>query len=352
MHSKTATRTWAAITLALLVGVAEPASSQVIEQVLVNVNGEILTKTGLEERQVQAIRQRQLNPTTDQQLRQMLDELTPELIVSIVDEMLMVQHGRDLGYRLADDQFQQVLGSIKTDNNFQTDEDLHAALKQENMTLDDLRNNLERSMIVQRVQQNEILGRVAVSEEEARRYYDSHLNEFTSPATVTLREVFINYPAGVTVAPNSAADLEARARADDVRRRALAGESFETLASQVSESASKANGGLIGPLSVDEVVADLRTLLDRMNVGDISEPIRTPRGYQVLKLESSSPQQTLPFPEAQQQISDRVFTDKRQAELRRYLSTLRSEAVIDWKSAELERAFKQGLEKLAAPAGN
>ena len=75
MHSKTTARTRAAVALALLVGVAQPAGSQVIEQVLVNINGEILTKTDLEERQVMAIRQRQLNPTTDEQLRQMLEEL-------------------------------------------------------------------------------------------------------------------------------------------------------------------------------------------------------------------------------------------------------------------------------------
>jgi parvulin-like peptidyl-prolyl isomerase len=316
------------------------------------VNGEILTKTELEERQVMAIRQRNLTPATDQQLRQILDELTPELIVSIVDEMLMVQHGKDLGYRLADDQFQQVLGSIKADNNFQTDDDLMAALKQENMTLADLRSNLERSMIVQRVQQNEILGRIAVSEEEARRYYDSHLQEFTTPASVTLREVFVAYPAGATAPVNSPLDLEARARAVDIRRRALDGENFETLASQLSEAPSKANAGLIGPLSLEEVVADLRTLIEKMNVGDVSEPIRTPRGYQVLKLESSTPVETMPFAEARQQISDRVFTDKRQAELRRYLATLRSQAIISWKSPELERAFKVGLEKLDAPAGS
>ena len=49
-----------------------------------------------------------------------------------------------------------------------------AALKQENMTVADLRRNLERTVIAQRVQQAEVFGRVAVTDDEAHKYYDSH----------------------------------------------------------------------------------------------------------------------------------------------------------------------------------
>ena len=63
------------------------------------------------------------------------------------------------------------------------------------MTLADLRRNLERQMIVQRVQQNEVLGKIGVTDEEARKYYEAHLNEFTTPPTVTLREILVAVPA-------------------------------------------------------------------------------------------------------------------------------------------------------------
>lgn len=346
MHSRNIARSLAA--LLAVAGLSVTTGAQVIQQVLVNVNGEILTKTDLEARQVATIRQRQLQPASDLQLRQILDEMTPELIVGIIDEMLMVQHGRELGYTLGDEQFQQVLASIKTDNDFETDEELIAALEQENMTMADLRRNLERTMIVQRVQQNEVLGRIAVSEEEARRYYDSHLEEFTSAQSVTLREVFVAFPGEVTVPVGSPVDVETRTRAEDIRKRAEGGESFEAMASELSESPSRANAGLIGPLGLEEVVPDLRAIIEKMEPGQLSEAIRTPRGYQVLKLESSTPAQTLPFAEARQQISDRVFTDKRREEFNRYLGTLRSQAIIEWKSAELERAFKIGLDRQAA----
>src|SRR6185369_6117851 len=109
-------------------------------------------------------------------------------------------------------------------NKIENDKQLLAALKQENMTMADLRRNLERSMIAQRVQQAEVFGRVAMSEDEARRYYDSHVNEFTTPSSIMLREILIAVPAdsrGVKVG----ADESAKQRAEDARKRIIGGES-------------------------------------------------------------------------------------------------------------------------------
>ena len=161
---------------------------EIIEQIIVKVNGEILTKTELENRQVAALRQmgQQIDPKanpSDTQLRQMLDQVTPQLMVNAIDEMLLVQRGRELGYKMNDEQFQSVLDNIKKDNKIESDEQFQSALKAENMTLSDLRKSLERQMIVSRVQQNEVMGKIAVNDEEARKYYDTHLSEFTSPRT-------------------------------------------------------------------------------------------------------------------------------------------------------------------------
>src|SRR5690349_13064294 len=96
--------------LALLFGpLASTYRAQILEQVLLKVNGEILTKTDLETRQVSALRSLgQYDPAkkpSDAELQKMLSEVTPQLMVSIVDEMLLVQRGKELGYTLTDEQF-------------------------------------------------------------------------------------------------------------------------------------------------------------------------------------------------------------------------------------------------------
>src|SRR5205085_1163285 len=105
-----------------------------------------------------------------------------------IDEMLLVQRGKELGYKLDDAQFKGVIDNIKKENKIETEEAFQAALKAENMSLSDLRRNVERSMIVQRVQANEVMGKVGVTEDEARKYYETHLGEFTTAPTVSLRE--------------------------------------------------------------------------------------------------------------------------------------------------------------------
>jgi peptidyl-prolyl cis-trans isomerase SurA len=323
------------------------ARSEIIEQVLVKVNGEIFTKSELEARQVQEIRQRgkPMDLSTEQgnaELRKAIAEVTPTLLVSLVDEMLVVQRGKELGYKLSDEQFKSVLENLKTQNKIDSDEQLLAALKQENMTMSDLRRNLERQMIASRVQQAEVFGRVAVTEEEARKYYDQHINEFTTPSSVMLREILVSVPTdsrGVSVG----ADDAAREKAEGVRQRILGGESFEKVAAETSDSTSKANGGLIGPLNVNELSADFRKLVEGLKVGGVTTVIRTQRGYQILKLESSTPTQILTFEQARDQISDRVATDKRREETQKYLAKLRAQAIIDWKNADIKKAYEEGL---------
>src|SRR6266850_8354879 len=140
---------------------------EIIEQILVKVNGEIFTKSDLEQRQVAALRQKGQaidlkSDPNNVQLRKALDDVTPQIMVDAVDEMLIVQRGKELGYKLSDEQFKSVVDNIRKENKIESDEQFQAALKSENMTIADLRRNLERQMISSRVQQNEIMAKIGV----------------------------------------------------------------------------------------------------------------------------------------------------------------------------------------------
>jgi parvulin-like peptidyl-prolyl isomerase len=351
MHYKITFR--GALLLAGLALATLPAGGEIIEQILVKVNGEFLTKTDLENRQVARLRDTQgqkidlKNDRNNEALRKLLDEVTPAILVEAVDEMLVVQRGKELGYALSDAQFTQVLDNIKTQNKIENEEAFQLALKQEGLSVAELRKNLEKQMIWQRVQQNEVVNKVAMTEEEARTYYDAHLPEFTVPAAITLREILVGEAADAR-GINVAADEAAKARADAIRARALAGESFEKLAADLSQSASRANAGLIGPINVDDLSSELRTLVESMKVGDVSQPIRTARGYQILKLESSTPKVVTPFDQAREQIANNVLTDKRKREFVKYLEKLRAEAIIEWKNPEIKKAYDEGVRQQAA----
>jgi peptidyl-prolyl cis-trans isomerase SurA len=337
-----------AISLALLtvfsVGLA--AQGEIIEQILVKVNGEILTKSELEQRQIVALRQRDPNfrPASDTELQKALVEITPGVIVDAVDELLLVQRGRELGYSLGDEQFQNIVENIKKENKLESEDQFQQALKQEGMTLQDLRRQLERNMLVTRVQQIEVMGKISVSEDEVAKFYEANRNSFTTPPTVTLREILVAVPE-TDKGINVAADDEAKAKIEDLRKRVIAAEPFAQLASQFSDSGSKANGGLIGPISRDDLAPDLQKQLAAMKPGEVSPVMRTTRGYQIIKLEASVGAKTKSLDEARAEVSDKLAAEKRQGQLEQYLEDLRAQAIIDWKNDEIKKAFDVGIKK-------
>ena len=231
------------------------------------------------------------------ELQKAIAQITPDLILNAVDELLLVQRGRESGYALGDQQFAQIVESIRKSNNLEDEARFQEALKQEGLTMDDLRRNLERTMLVQQVTRVEIMDKISISDEEARAYYDQHRNEFTSPTEITLREILIECRRPIAVS-TSHRTTRPRERAEELRKRLLAGEPFPRLAGEVSAASSKANGGLIGPIHSDELAPQLRDLLEPMNVGDITGVLRTQRGYQILKLESRTDSKVKTFEEA------------------------------------------------------
>jgi peptidyl-prolyl cis-trans isomerase SurA len=322
-------------------------SAEIIEQVLVKVNGEILTKTDLEQRQVQALRARGIQPPDDEALKKAIAEITPPLLVETIDEMLLVQRGKELGFKMNDEEFNRVVTRIRTDNKLETEEAFLAALKQEGLSVSDLRNTLERQMLISRVQQQEVMQKISITEEEARKYHSEHVNEFTKPGQVTVREILVSAPKS-DQGINVGLEEEAKARAEAARKRIVDGESFEIVAGEVSNSPSRANGGLVGPLNPAELTPAFQEILKGMKPGDITEVLRTAGGYQIVKLESQTPDEVLTAEQARDRIADVIFDQKRQVELKKYLDRLRAQAIIEWKNEEIKKAWLSRVEPPAA----
>src|SRR5438876_7504501 len=109
-------RLWPVLLLALVAGATARLSAEIIEAILVKVNGEIFTKTELEQRQVQYIRARNLQPADDAALKKTIEQITPEVVSDAIDEMLLVQRGKALNYKMTDEDFDRVVGNIRKEN--------------------------------------------------------------------------------------------------------------------------------------------------------------------------------------------------------------------------------------------
>jgi parvulin-like peptidyl-prolyl isomerase len=344
----------AAVAVTVVAVVAGPSlRADILEQILVKVNGDIITKTELEQRQIAALRQKDPNfrPGSDADLQKALAEITPDVIVNAVDELLLVQRGRELGYALGTEQFRNIIENIKKENKLETEDAFLAALKQEGLTLDDLRRQLERQMLVSRVQQVEVMGKIAVSEDEVKAFYETSKESFTTQPQLTLRELLVAVPAsdkGINVAEDDAA----KSKAEELRKRLEAGEPFARLASDLSDSPSKANGGLIGPISRADLAPELLAEITPLKVGQLTRVLRTTRGYQIIKLESATETKIKTMDEARAEIADKIAAQKQRGQMVQYLKQLRTQATIDWKNGEVRKAYELGIQHQAAESSS
>ena len=336
-----------AVVLAVLIA-GSSLFAEVIEQVLVKVNGEIITKTEFEKAQVVALRelpnQPDLNRLGNAELSKALAQVTPRLIVSMVDELILLQRAKELGLTVSDAQFNEVLASIKKDNKIESDELFETALKSEGITLAQLKETLSKRMLVGQVQRREVGGRIEVTEAEERAYYDANPTEFATTPSVTLREFVINAELDPVKKSASVGALDdARAEAETIRARILKGEAFEKLAGELSDSPSKANGGLVGPISREELNEQLAKMVSTMKVGDLTPVMNGSTGAHFFKLEASIDSTTMTFEAARDRIADRLSQQKFGAEVRKAMQRLRSQALIEWKNEELRKAWETGI---------
>ena len=293
----------------------------------------------------------------DEQLKKALAEVTPRILVDAIDELLLVQRGE--GARLQAGR-RAVQGVARRNSarsrTSRTTQKFQAALKQEGMTIDDLRKNVERQILIAQVQREEVGSKLSITEEEARQYYAAHPEEFTEPASVTLREILIEVPtatqdgqAGVNVAQ----DDEAReARRRRFAARVLAARTSRKVAAEVSASPSKANGGLIGPIAVSELSEPLQKPAGDDEAG--RHHAADPRRRRAIRSSSSKRSRQR---RCSRSTACAIWSRSGSAptgSVRKCASSsprVRGQAIIEWKNDELKKVYEQLIPRRAQGPG-
>ena len=351
----------AAALAVLLAAPAAPIAAQertILQRILVKVNGEAFTQTDLVQRQVEVLKaDKQVSATprdiqTDKALTAVLIEITPGILLDVVDELLLVQRGRELGYTLTDADFQRSLENLKKQFNLD-DAGLRAGLAQEGLTMETYRAVAERQSIIAQLQRNDMMQRPP-TDEESRQYYNAHKDEFLTPATVSVREISIAVPTVMQDGRqtfNAAADEEAKTKITAARDRALKGEDYTKLVAEISESPTKTSGGLIPQIKLGEIDPTLRAALEKVPQSGISEPVRMASGYSIFKIEEKVEAQPKPFDAVRGEIVDKIFAQRAEAETLKYVNKLREQALIEWKDEDLKKAYDKALAARTAAPG-
>lgn len=141
--------------------------------------------------------------------------------------------------------------------------------------------------------------------------------------TYSLSHIFLN------LRPQREDTLAAAELAREVASRAISGESFESLARQFSDDPdTKDSGGYVGEIEVSALEETYRTSLEDLSPGEVSDVIRTKRGFQILKLISRTASRKPSFEEAQDWIRGVLDARKREARFAEWLAEARGETYV------------------------
>jgi len=124
-----------------------------------------------------------------------------------------------------------------------------------------------------------------VDEAEARKYYDEHKESYEE---VTARHILIRFkgaPTPVKPGAKELSDEEALAKANDIRKRLLAGEDFATVAKAESDDTTSSNGGLLGSFPRGRMVPSFDQAAFALKPGELSEPVKSQYGYHIIKVD-------------------------------------------------------------------
>lgn len=141
-------------------------------------------------------------------------------------------------------------------------------------------------------------GRRTPPEDELRKYYNAHLDRYTSDSLVTVREIAKRVELSLPSKKKESIET-AKKQLEEIRASIHSQEDFERLARRESEALStRSRGGLIGTVPMNFRGDVVKNQLSQLKPGDVSEPFLYGQEMMILRLDSMLPPTVVPFEQA------------------------------------------------------
>lgn len=212
------------------------------------------------------------------------DILRKQVLERLILLRLQVERANSGGVRVSDNELNQAIQNIANQNKI-TLEQLRSQIDNEGLSYEEFRNNLKDELTVQRLRQSYVQGRVQVSDTEIDQLLS--VREIGGPE-VRLANILVALPDGATP------EQLAKAQEKITRIKALLDKGemdFSSAAIRFSDSQNALEGGEIGWRTVDSIPPAFVNMIGEMKPGDVTNPVRGPSGFQLIKLIETRAQQ-------------------------------------------------------------
>ena len=217
-----------------------------------------------------------------QQIRARGEQMPPmhllesQVLERLIITELQVQRAMQTGIRISDADIDQYLVNIAQNNNI-TVQQMRQSIEADGMEFAEFRRNIGEQMMTERLQQRIVNGMDPITDTEVDILLAS---EDASGGEYNVSHIMFLLGDGST--PQQVAEV--KAKADDIHQRLVDGLEFSSAAISYSEGQEALQGGLIGWRDLNSVPAFFADAVRGLQPGDITEPVRSPVGYHIIKV--------------------------------------------------------------------
>jgi peptidyl-prolyl cis-trans isomerase SurA len=313
---------WRVASIAVLVlAAAAPGWSErkLVGRIIARVNGDIITNWQYE-REEQKLRASLAEQYSGADLDAQFRAQSKNLLRDLIDQDLMVQKAKDNDINVDTDVVKR-LDEMRRSMHLETQADLQAAVEKQGLLWEDFEDNIRRNLLMSELIGREVGSRIIISREDARKYYDTHRDEFNFPQGVQL--------ADVLVSSKDRSPEEAQKRAEQALAELKGGAKWGDIVQKYSDDTQTAeNGGDLGFFKKGTLAPELSAAIEKVDVGDTTNVLKTQYGYMILEVVQRRQQGVAAFEDVEQKADEILYNQKMQPALREYLNTLRKESYI------------------------
>ncbi len=247
-----------------------------LDRVVAIVDNDVVMQSQLDQRlrEVRATIQKRGAPLPPEHV------LTQQVLERLIIENIQLQIGDRSGVRITDEELNQAMGTIAQRNNMSL-EQFRAALAHDGLSYDEAREQVRREMIISRVRQRRVAERIQVSEQEVQNFLASDLGKIQLSEEYRLANIVIPVPDSASPETVQAAARQAAEMYQQLKQ----GADFNQMAVARSAGDNALEGGEIGWRKAAQLPSPFDTMVGSLAVGDVTEPLRGPGGFIILKLE-------------------------------------------------------------------
>jgi peptidyl-prolyl cis-trans isomerase SurA len=210
------------------------------------------------------------------------DVIRQQVLERLILQEIQVQRAERLGVQVADEMLNEALRDVARRNNIPF-EQMPAALEQQGIDYATYREEMRREIMLSLLRQRDVFPRIYVSPRELEQALERDASQAGVNTEFDVSHILLSLPETAT----SEEMEKVEALAADIRRRALAGEDFGQLALAYSKAQSALERGKLGWRRLGQLPQFIGDLVAKMSPGDVSEPVRTPTGFHIVRLDDT-----------------------------------------------------------------